>query len=634
MKKNCTTHRLIRTAIILTLSVSLSFQFGCSSRSAKDLNSDRAFNKFLHEIRKNPTSSLKQLSDIIKEKPDLEILGNVDPAFFKSYTTFTIAGSKTNMRSKKIDGLNLEDKYIGLVNYTHREKIEDFRKELVLLNAKATADHNLYLFNDFVPLLPKELNLLNPNLSNSIYMDKRMTLQRFSEKRARLQSPISTSTNQFLRSTFFFSPLGYKKNNPNNKTNEDNWVESAPVIPISVQRLVIAYNQVAWEAYHHLRRLKKPEEGELKSQSEAPAIEEMHFNDFLDYLERWDMRLLYPDPESANPEVRNLGIAFICQLLSWVENRYYQIFLTNPESPLIVDAIRSIKKFLSAKRSVLMPSNDLNAMLEATLNENVLNHPPSNFKFPNFYDVKELPAEFKLDEIENRMTFAYIPETKYIEALSNYNYQTMNKEVLTEYKKRKDEQKRLKELKRLRKKARRDRRKKRSSKSSDQNTEKTESVDQKKEVDNTSETKDSNSIKVELNASMISTFQLKEHIGLREYLAIPNNGLNKKDALSFAVSLLQKDVQESISRNLLKKVKGGDLRLANARRSIRMDNDPVVWIPKEFLKPKTGKGFKAPREFFKTSVYTTQVEAQKNFIPVLNYYYQRAISTLLKRRKF
>ena len=110
---------------------------------------------------------------------------------------------------------------------------------------------------------------------------------------------------------------------------------------------------------------------------------------------------------------------------------------------------------------------------------------------------------------------------------------------------------------------------------------------------------------------MISTFQLKEHIGLREYLAIPNNGLNKKDALSFAVSLLQKDVQESISRNLLKKLKGGDLRLTNARRSIRMDNDPVVWIPKEFLKPKTGKGFKTPREFFKTSVYTTQVKLKK-----------------------
>ena len=156
------------------------------------------------------------------------------------------------------------------------------------------------------------------------------------------------------------------------------------------------------------------------------------------------------------------------------------------------------------------------------------------------------------------------------------------------YKKRKDEQRRLKELKRLRKKARRDRRKKRNSKSSDQDTEKTESVDQKEKAANASETKNSNSIKIELNASMISTFQLKEHIGLREYLAIPNNGLNKKDALSFAVSLLQKDVQESIRRNLLKKLKGGDLRLANARRSIRMDNDPVVWIPKEFLKPKTG----------------------------------------------
>ena len=93
------------------------------------------------------------------------------------------------MRSKKIDGLNLEDKYVGLVNYTHREKIGDFRKELVLLNAKATADHNLYLFNDFVPLLPKELNLLNPNLSNSIYMDKRMTLQRFSEKQSSSKVP-------------------------------------------------------------------------------------------------------------------------------------------------------------------------------------------------------------------------------------------------------------------------------------------------------------------------------------------------------------------------------------------------------------------------------------------------------------
>ena len=77
--------------------------------------------------------------------------------------------------------------------------------------------------------------------------------------------------------------------------------------------------------------------------------------------------------------------------MSWIENRYYQIFLTNPESPLIVDAVRSIKEFLAAKRSVLFPSNDLNQMLQAALNENLLKNPPSNFKFPNFYDIKQLP---------------------------------------------------------------------------------------------------------------------------------------------------------------------------------------------------------------------------------------------------
>ena len=189
----------------------LSFQFGCSSRSDKDIKSDKVFNKFLQELKKSPKSSLKQLSEIIKKKPDLEILGNVDTSFFKPYTTFTIAGSKTNMRSKKIDGLNLKDKYVGQVNYTAKTNAKDFRKELVLLNATATAKHNLYLFNDFIPLLPKELNLLNPNLSNGILMDKRMDLQRFSEKRARLKSPISTSSNEFLKSTFFLALLVTQK---------------------------------------------------------------------------------------------------------------------------------------------------------------------------------------------------------------------------------------------------------------------------------------------------------------------------------------------------------------------------------------------------------------------------------------
>ena len=606
----------------------LSLQFGCSSRSKKDIQSDKTFNTFLEEIRKNPKSSLKQLSEIIKEKPDLEILGNVDPAFFKPYTTFTIAGSKANMRSKKIDGLNIKEKYIGLINYTNREDNQDFRKELVLFNAKATAKHNLYLFNDFLPLLPKELNLLNPNLSNSIFMDERMTLQRFSEKRARLQSPVSTSTNEFLRSTFFFSPLGYTKSRDTEKIDsDDEWVETSPAIPISVQPLVIAYNQVAWDAYHHIRRLKKLKEGELKANGEAPAIEEMHFNDFVNYLERWDMKMLYPDPESSNIEVRNLGMAFVCQLMSWIENRYYQIFLTNPESPLIVDAMRKIKKFLAAKRSVLRPSSNLNQMLQAVVDENVLNNPPSNFQFPNFYELKELPENYKLDEIENRMTFAYIPEKTYVEAISEYNFQNLNKEVLDELRKLKEQIKREKERKRQQKKARRERRKNRNSGSSKK--EKKKQIE-KKEIQ-PQETNAIKSVKIKRNSSMLSIFQLKEHIGLREYVAIPNNGLNKKEALSFAIALLQKNTQESISRNLLKKEKGG-LKLTKARRSIRMDIDPSVWIPKEFSKkPKSGK---APREFFKTSVYSTQMEAQKNFIPVLNYYYQRAISTLWKRRKF
>tara|TARA_Y100000589_G_C27179211_1_gene640044 strand:+ start:853 stop:2781 length:1929 start_codon:yes stop_codon:yes gene_type:complete len=633
MKYNCANQRLRRSAAMLTILIGISFQFGCSSRSEKHLREDKVFNRFLQEIKKTPKPALQKLSDIFKEKPNLEILGNVEQEFFDTYTTFTIAGSKTNMRSKKIDGLNFKNnKYMGEIKYNQVKDIKEFRKELILNNAKATADFNLLLCDDFLPLLPKEMNLLNQDLSHGILMDKRMSLNRFSENRARLESPISTSNNQFLKSTFFFSPMGYTKNKEsrrrigNKKTNLDNWTETAPVIPISVQRLVIAYNQVAWESYHHLRRLEKPVEGELSSPMEPPVIEELHFNDFIEYLERWDMRMLYPDPESSDPKVRNLGIAFICQLMSWIENRYYQIFLTNPESPLIVDAVRSIKKFLSAKRAVLLPSNSLDQMLQAALSENILDSPPSNFKFPNFLEVKDLPEKFKLDEVENRMTFAYIPETVFVEAMAKYNFQTLNNEVLTEYRKRKDEKQRLKELKKLRKKRRRERRKKKNAGSTSKASD--ESTTEKKLQKDTIQAK----VEISLNSSMLAIFQLKEHIGLREYVAIPNNGLKKKEALSFAVSLLQKNIQNAISRNLLNK-KGG-LKLTKARRPIRMDTQPVVWIPKEFLRPKTGKGFKPPREFFETSVYNTQSEAQKTFIPVLNYYYQRAIMALWSKKRF
>ena len=50
---------------------------------------------------------------------------------------------------------------------------------------------------------------------------------------------------------------------------------------------------------------------------------------------------------------------------------------------------------------------------------------------------------------------------------------------------------------------------------------------EKKEIQ-PQETKGLKSVKINRNSSMLSIFQLKEHIGLREYLAIPNNGLNKK----------------------------------------------------------------------------------------------------------
>ena len=625
MKNYCTNYGRCRSAVLLTILIGLSFQFGCSSRSAKQLRKDKVFNTFLQDLDNDPKSKLQELSEIFKEKPNLTVLGNVKEEFFDTYATFTISGSKTNMRSKKIDGLSFKNnKYIGDLKYTYVENTLDFRKKLILDNAKAKANFNLLLCDDFLPLLPKEMNLLNPNLSYGILMDKRMSLNRYSQNRARLESPISTSTNEFLKSTFFFSPLGYKKNKESRKTTggktgRNTWKEASPVIPISVQRLVIAYNQVAWESYHHLRMLEQQSESQsTKTTFEAPIIEEMHFNDFIKYLERWDMKMLYPDPLSSNQTVRNLGIAFVCQLMSWIENRYYQIFLTNPESPLIVDAVESVYKFLAAKRAVLHASSNLDSMLEATLNENILKNPPANFQFPNFYEMKQLPEKFKLDEVDDRMTFAYIPETLFVESMAKYTFQSINKEVLSEYKKRKEELKRIKELKKLRKKKRRERRRqkmgKKDSKKVDQNQQKT--TDQKKLQ------------KTEVTAisSMLSVFQLKEHIGLREYLAIPNNGLMKKEALSFAVSLLQKNVQNAISRNLLRK-KGG-LKLTKARRSIRMDIEPAVWIPKEFLKPKNGKGFKPPREFFEVGIYSTQSEAQKNFIPVLNYYYQRAIMAL------
>lgn len=623
MKKHKLHRRSSGKYLLLLTTTCFLWLSGC--KSTMDTSLDQSNREFKALLNKKPVELLAGLSSIFRKKPNLKVLGTVDSEIFDQNPTLTVVDENGKASSEKVQGVNLKLNYMGSISYEQEDLVKDFRKRLLLQNAKSISDFDLLLTDDFIPLTPREMNLLEPNLNKAVWLLKskkdtkkspakvqKPDFARFSPKRSEWRSPISTENNEFLSSTFFYRPLGLKN--------------SSNVIPISVNRMVILYNQVAWSAYHHLRALEKPRVGEESPPKEAPAIEELHFFDFIKYLKRWNMRMLYPNPESADPYVSKLGLAFVCQLINWIDNSSYQTYLQQRESPKIINTMRKINEFLRMNRDVLIASDNLESMFSQSLNENILENPPSNFTFPNFYDLKNLPDKFTLDEVDYRMTFAYLPETYYVNAISNFNWKVKNKEVLAEIEKQEAEDRRRDEAKKNRRRRAKERKRRKNSGESNKKM-------VQKETSNNSE-KNDKKIKIERNNAMIASFQLKDHIALREYCAIPVNAKNKKEALAYTVSLLQEVGQEAISLNYLQKTGKKSVKFFKPRRPIRLDSTPYVWITKEYL-PKNKKKKsreKPPREVFKASIYTSQTESQSTFLPVLNYYYQRAIKTLWKKR--
>lgn len=623
MKKRKSHRRLSLMYLLLLIITCFLCLSGCSSTV------DPSYTKTNKELdallNKKPVEMLTALSSIFREKPNLKILGTVDPEIFEQNPTLTVVDQNGKVSTEKVQGINLKINYVGNISYEQESLVKEFRKKLIMQNAKSIADFDLLLTDDFLPLTPGELNLLESNLDKAVWLlksrksttkspgrDQKLDFARFSPKRSEWRSPVSTENNEFLNSTFFYRPLGLKG--------------PSKMIPISVNRMVILYNQVAWSAYHHLRSLEKLDEGGNPKNAEIPAIEELHFFDFIKYLKRWNMRMLYPNPKSADPNVAKLGLAFICQLISWIDNSSYQTFLQQPESPKIMSSMRKVNEFIRQNRDVLISSDNLQSMFDQSLNENILENPPSNFTFPNFYDLKKVPDNYKLDEVDYRMTFAYLPETYYIEAISNFNWKIKNKEVLAEIEKQEAEERKREEAKRQRRRRGKERkRKKNLTKSNSEIVEKQTEKDIEESV---------KKIVIERNNAMIASFNLKDHIALREYCAIPINTLNKKEALSFAVSLLQENGQEAIALNYLQKTGKKSVKFFKARRPIRLDKTPYVWITKEYppKNKKKNSREKPPREVFKTSIYLSQIDSQRTFLPVLNYYYLRAIDSLWKKR--
>lgn len=616
MNKHSSHRKPLSWCPLICLLTGILWLTGCASNSENTNQSNRALGSLLE---KKPVEMIQELSKVFRSKPSINILGSIDEEIFEYVPTFSISNGTENPQSEKVLGINLSSTYIGSIEYEFEADEQELRKKLVLLNSKSQADFDLLLCDDFLPLLPHESYLLEPNISSAIWLldtkklnenksprEQRTDLSRFNSKRSTWRSPLITGSQEFMNSTFFYRPMGFK--------------DPTEFIPISVSRMVLLYNQLAWNVYHHLNALQSPKS---IAPAEIPALDEMHFRDFVQYLKRNQMIMLYPNPESSDPKVAKLGMAFVCQLINWLENSSYQAFLTFKESPKIVETMRRINQFLRENGDVLKESNDLNDMLEKSLNENILTNPPKNFVFPNFYDLKQLPSDYKIEQVDYRMTFAYLPESNYVESIANLQWKNKNKVVLAEIAKQDEEERKKREAKRMRKKKRRERR---SSKDSNAVSDKSE---QDSEV-SVQEEETKSKYAIETNSTMLATFQLKEHIGIREYFAIPSNTLNKKESLSFAISLLQKDAQESISLNYLKKTGRKDVALIKSRRPIRLDCDPKVWISKEFLIKKKKK---PPREAFETSIYLPQADAQKTFTPVLNYYYQRAILKLWKKRK-
>lgn len=571
--------------IILLLFYSLFF-IGCSGFDfAKKSKADTAS---LNKLTKK--SPLQVIKEIAIKRPKKPITYQIASQF--SQNKFSLFDKKSFERldpqtdkPKKIRTFKLQKLLKGNIKEHLSKKKVSLEESLFFMKSNNKFRHDLLLIDDTFSISPNQFDLFYPNLSQLVYSTNLKTLSR-TNKRSIIESLINTSskTKEFLNNSNFSYPLGHKK--------------LKAFAPFAMNLYTVYYNSFAKQTLYSLSEfhLKLKKEQNIKP---YPEFDEFDFKQFVTFLKTFQFKFYYPDIKSKDPIMKKHGITFLCQLLFWLEPSTYNKFLNQKTHPLTKKSFLKVKQFLKKNKKIFLKESSLSNLVSQAVSSNILTQLPNNFDPLNYNDNYKFPSEYDLDSIGQKLSFAYLPESQFVDQYNVEAYKEKNKEVLSQIKKKKiAEKKRKSKRKKKKKKKRSKKRKKKKKKSKKKKT----------------KLKKPKIPKTKTSIYQLTGFILHKSIAIRTYLSLFQSSKKKKQSLFLINNFLLKSIQKKLSQK------------PNFLRPILNNVEPETYVKK--ITSANKKLAAKSNAFFTIESFIPQSDLNDRFVPMLNYYYQNAAKTV------
>ncbi len=452
--------------------------------------------------------------------------------------------------------------------------------------ARQTAD--LLFVDDFFPLMPGDESRVENELSRVVFMTNAKELDTVDEKSA-IRSLQTTQIEQarFSPKTPFEAPMGRQN--------------FSGALTYAMDAYVLYHNGLGRQTFEFFRDLQS--QREKGNQAEPlPFLEEMDFKAFINFLQSQDMVLYYPDP--FQEKTREHGLAFLCQLLWWLEPQSYEKMLESPKSPVIQSIFERLNTFLKEHKRVLKPKGNLEDILNAVNEESVLANLPEGFDPISPVFDWELPSNYDLYQVGYRLSFGFVPESVASPEFVKASYTVRNKEILDQ-----KEQERLAEIARRKERERRMRERRRRGQEQEPVEESFEEEFKDPDAPPSHKT----------TFAQLMPLRIGRPVVRRHYALVPGNAPNPKLSAYMLNSLLLPEVQRALS------IQPYYLRPVRSD-SFGVSGDIELYVPR--LVSMDDADSRKANQWFGIRFRLPQSEVEPNALPLLNPFYLRAFEVL------
>lgn len=392
-------------------------------------------------------------------------------------------------------------------------------------------------------------------------------------------------------------------------------------LAFALDAYVTVFNSTAWQVLQQFIGLanKSRMDGEKFRDSKQTnydeiVLEQRSSDEFLALIKDLKLVMHYPDPRSSDPAVQNAGMAFLCQVLYWLEpERYEKVFLMNPKASEIKEAVEKVFNFLDRNPAYFKSEDSFDKILQLTRRNNILMNLPTNFNLEDSFGYQDLPAEYHLLDTDFRLSFGFLPESYFVEQYAEKSKYLKNAAILEELKAKKLAKIKLREERERQKKLRKKKSRAGASGTETKDEEPQSSEDDSQgEDDGEDEDMKEDEVTDLTRMTQLTSMIVGKAITRRYYLAIPKNAREKMNALYFANCILQRDTQKALTMNPM------------YLRSVNPELDSEVYIPKISLK-KGGK-----KAQYTMQIFLPQADFKARLLPILGPFYQTALESKMK----